>query len=57
MIDERSNWAMSQPAFAPERGEIWYSDGTSGFYALKLDEGTWPFRDAAARARLRTPRP
>ena len=45
-IDERSNWAMSQPAFAPERGEIWYSDGTSGFYALKVDNGVWPFRQA-----------
>lgn len=37
-IDERANWAMSQPAFAPERNEIWYSDGTSGFYALKLED-------------------
>jgi hypothetical protein len=43
IIDERSNWAMSQPAFAPERGEIWYSDGTSGFYALKMDPAVWPF--------------
>ena len=45
-IDERANWAMSQPAFAPERGEIWYSDGTSGFYSLKVDPGVWPFRGA-----------
>ena len=44
VIDERANWAMSQPAFVPERGEIWYSDGTSGFYALKVDEDVWPFR-------------
>ena len=43
-IDERANWAMSQPAFAPERGEVWYSDGTSGFYALKMDPAVWPFR-------------
>ncbi len=42
-IDERANYAMSQPAFAPERGEIWYSDGTSGFYALKMDPAVWPF--------------
>jgi hypothetical protein len=48
VIDERANWAMSQPAFAPERGEIWYSDGTSGFYALKMDESVWPFKDAPA---------
>jgi hypothetical protein len=45
VIDERANWAMSQPAFAPERGEIWYSDGTSGFYVLKVDEDVWPFKD------------
>jgi hypothetical protein len=45
-IDERSNWAMSQPAFAPERGEIWYSDGNSGFYALKMDPAVWPFSTA-----------
>ena len=44
IIDERANYAMSQPAFAPERGEIWYSDGTSGFYALRMDPGVWPFR-------------
>jgi hypothetical protein len=43
IIDERANYAMSQPAFAPERGEIWYSDGTSGFYALRMDPGVWPF--------------
>jgi hypothetical protein len=47
VIDERSNWAMSQPAFAPERGEIWYSDGNSGFYALKMAEDVWPFATGA----------
>ena len=44
VIDERANWAMSEPAFAPERGEIWYSDGTSGFYVLKVDPEVWPFK-------------
>ena len=43
IIDERANYAMSQPAFAPERGEIWYSDGTTGFYALRMDPSVWPF--------------
>jgi hypothetical protein len=47
VIDERANWAMSQPAFVPERGEIWYSDGTSGFYALKVDADVWPSSTAA----------
>jgi hypothetical protein len=41
-IDERANWAMAEPAFAPERREIWYSDGTSGFYALRLTDAVWP---------------
>jgi hypothetical protein len=43
-----SNFAMSAPAFAPERGEIWYSDGFSGFYAVKVTNGVWPFTAAAA---------
>jgi hypothetical protein len=50
VIDERSNWAMSQPAFAPERGEIWYTDGNSGFYTLKMDPAVWPFPDDAGQA-------
>jgi len=31
-----SNWAMSSPSFVPERNEIWYSDGLSGFYVVRL---------------------
>ena len=46
---ERSNYAMSAPAFAPERGEIWYSDGNSGFYAVRVAKGVWPFAGGAAR--------
>jgi hypothetical protein len=38
-------YAMSQPAFVPERGEIWYSDGNSGFFNVKLTNGVWPFSD------------
>jgi hypothetical protein len=38
-----SNYAMSSPAFAPERGEIWYSDGYQGFYVLRVDDAVWPF--------------
>jgi hypothetical protein len=37
-----SNFAMSKPAFAPERREVWYSDGSSGFYDLRLDRSAWP---------------
>ncbi len=41
-------FAMSAPAFAPERSEIWYADGNSGFYAVRLTNGVWPFPAAAA---------
>jgi hypothetical protein len=34
--------AMSAPAFAPGRKEIWYTDGNYGFYALRVTNGAWP---------------
>jgi hypothetical protein len=43
-----SNFAMSQPAFAPGR-QIWYTDGGSGFYNLRVDESVWPGSPAAGR--------
>jgi hemolysin type calcium-binding protein len=39
---EASNWAMASPSFVPERHEIWYSDGYSGFWAVRLTNGAWP---------------
>jgi hypothetical protein len=39
---QASDFAMSMPAFAPERHEIWFTDGTGGFYALQLTNGVWP---------------
>jgi hemolysin type calcium-binding protein/LVIVD repeat-containing protein len=36
-----SNFAMSQPVFAPGR-EIWYTDGGSGFYNLRVDASVYP---------------
>jgi len=51
---EGSNWAYSQPAFAPERKEVWYSDAYTGFYAVKLTNGVWPDQEkpqAPARTR------
>jgi len=32
---------MSSPSFVPKRREIWYSDGLSGFYAVRLTNGVW----------------
>jgi hypothetical protein len=37
-----SSYAMASPAFAPARREIWYSDGHSGFYAVRITNGMWP---------------
>jgi LVIVD repeat-containing protein len=37
-----SDFAMSQPAFVPERREVWYTDGESGFYALRVAKSVWP---------------
>ena len=39
---EGSSYAMSSPSFVPERREIWYSDGFSGFYAVRVTNGAWP---------------
>src|SRR4051794_7650319 len=40
--EQASDFAMSRPAFAPERREVWYTDAISGFYALRLTNGAWP---------------
>jgi hypothetical protein len=52
--DPPSSYAMSSPSFVPERGEIWYSDGNSGFYNVRITNGAWaPGPDSA---RPRSPR-
>jgi hypothetical protein len=33
---------MSQPAFDVARHEIWYTDGGTGFYVVRVDNGVWP---------------
>jgi hypothetical protein len=33
---------MSQPVFDPATRQVWYTDATSGFYSLRLDNGAWP---------------
>ncbi len=44
-----SSYAMSKPAFVPERREVWYSDGATGFNVLRVKEAVWP-KDIAATA-------
>jgi hypothetical protein len=36
-----SDFAMSQPAFVPKRREIWWTDGTTGFYVLRVWRSVW----------------
>ncbi|MEA2470910.1 MAG: hypothetical protein QOE38_1909 [Thermoleophilaceae bacterium] len=48
-----SDFAMSQPAFAPARREIWYTDGESGFYALRVAKDVWPSAKACTRTKAR----
>ncbi|HUF33497.1 MAG TPA: hypothetical protein VMN58_09855, partial [Acidimicrobiales bacterium] len=40
--DHPSSYAMSASAFVPERNEIWYLDGNSGFYVLRFTNDVWP---------------
>ncbi len=42
LLLDASNWAMSSPAFVPERNEIWYSDGFQGFFAVRVTNDVWP---------------
>ena len=46
------SYAMASPSFVPERDEIWYSDGHSGFHVVRLADGVWP---AAGSAPIQTP--
>jgi hypothetical protein len=39
---QASDFAMSQPAIIPKRREIWYTDGTSGFYVVRVAQSVWP---------------
>ena len=39
---EASDFAMSQPAFVSRRREIWFSDGPTGFYDVRIDKRVWP---------------
>ena len=44
-------FAMSAPAFVPDRNEIWYTDGNSGFYVVRLTASAF----APAKPVVRTP--
>ncbi|MDP9182229.1 MAG: hypothetical protein M3P04_05570 [Actinomycetota bacterium] len=35
-------FAMSAPAFVPQRREVWYADGNTGFWVVRLNATAWP---------------
>jgi hypothetical protein len=37
-----SDFAMSKPAIVPERREVWYTDGATGFYVVRVAPSVWP---------------
>jgi hypothetical protein len=46
-----SDFAMSKPAIVPARREVWYSDGATGFYVLRVAADAWPATSAACLSR------
>jgi hypothetical protein len=38
---QASNWPMSRPTIVPARKEIWYTDGYSGFYVVRVTNDVW----------------
>ena len=52
-----SAMAFSRPTVVPERGEVWYSDGVSGFYVVRVTNGVWPFAAEAGGPAAPAPGP
>ena len=44
-----SSWAMSAPTVIPARREVWYSDGHSGFFSVRVAQDSWPTGVAGAK--------
>lgn len=51
-VQSAGNFAMSSPTIIPERSEIWYTDGNSGFYALRVTNGWWPAQSKVKAKRV-----
>src|SRR5205814_6662490 len=49
--------AFDAPAFVPERGEVWFTEGYSGFYVMKVTNGVWPFGQQTAVLAQKAARP
>lgn len=40
---QASDFVMSQPAFALKRRQVWFTDGATGFYDVRVDKRVWPY--------------
>ena len=40
---QASAFSMSKPAFDLGRREVWFTDGTTGFYVLRVAQSVWPY--------------
>lgn len=40
-VGNAQSYAMSAPAFAKNRCEVWYSDGNKGFWNVRITNGMW----------------
>ncbi len=47
-----SNFAMSKPEIVGDRREVWYSDGGTGFYNVRIDSRVWPAASGSGRGCL-----
>lgn len=53
--NDGSSFAMSKPAVVPSRREVWFTDGVSGFYNLRVRDPAWPAADRPGCLARRSP--
>ena len=57
---QASSFAMSKPVIVPERHQVWFTDGATGFWTLRIADAVWPKAAAPCRrtvtVRVRLPR-
>jgi hypothetical protein len=47
---QASSFAMSMPTIVGKRHEVWYTDGATGFYVVRVADAVWPKRPRPAAA-------
>ena len=52
-LSKPADLAVSMPSFDPGRGDVWYTDAVTGFYAIHLDNNVWPHPTAISSCATR----